>query len=333
MFGTTASIRDHLAGHNAGPVWVDDLSDTTRLEELLRQMTNDGTAVKKAEDNTGQIASSLVSPLVLSGEGFPNLRTQKAQLDRAVLLAPPSPVGRKSLHDPLQPQWADIERLHAAYPEGLSTIAGHIAQAFITEGERMLSTVGIVEPGGRFKEKMRILRFGADLLARVTGQQTWVQRVDDWCNEQMPTTENVLTLKVIPAALLSLNWPEKVAGNYGATNAVYIDAGRVYVNIPSLADWWSQKHYHRIDMRVESSDALLAQVKQVAETTVRRRSSSSGTANLRYWRLTAEASAAVLERSHGGEERQQKQEQPMAAEQTVLEGTREMDYWITPEAL
>lgn len=104
--------------HNAGPVWLDDSDhvEDDRFWELIRGTTGDATFAKKGEDRSTNVTERLTAAVVVSGEGL-NVRGQKANEERCVLLTPEDPTDRVDLRNPLRPQWESITEFRAANPD------------------------------------------------------------------------------------------------------------------------------------------------------------------------------------------------------------------------
>lgn len=221
---TYAALRDMAASHRNGIVWVDDLDDPSHLMELLRAATAGGTLAKMSEDRESVKNKTIVSPIVLSGEAL-GIGSQKALLDRAIILKVGSPTGRMSRHDPSMPQWDDVLALREQYPEGLSAVAGWLVQDALGVEPEVLALLKSLRVGtGRAGDKVAILRAGARLLdwlvspegperiAAWGGDGPHAQRVDAWVaapSAAQGTQENALTLELIPWALRKFNYPDK----------------------------------------------------------------------------------------------------------------------------
>lgn len=309
---TVAALRDYLSGNKSGIVWIDDLSDVEPLMDLLRQATGEGSVAKKGEDRTRQAQVRLVAPICLSGESLP-IRQQKALLDRAILLDVPSPTSRRSLHDPDRLQWADIIKMRTLYPD-LSCLAGwYVARALALRD--MVADLPLLVPGGaagRWGDKMAVLRLGARLLAEMTGQDHFIERVDEWVSQEYDWgNENTLTIKLLPAALQALNWPNKPlpAEDRKPATPVFVDAeGVVWFSPQLLAAWWSWYQNGRIEQRTESAEALAQQARALglggASGDARKQFwlGHDRTKRHRYWRLSGVLADVVLRRSRGESE-------------------------------
>lgn len=319
---TQAALRDYLSGNQSGVFWIDDLNSVHHLMELLRQATGDGAVSKKGEDKTSQAQVRLVSPICLSGESLP-IRSQKALVDRAVMLDVPSPTQRRSLHNPENLQWADIVKVRTTHPD-LTAYAGWYVSHALKMRDRVLEIPLLVPDGGagRWGDKMAVVRFGARMLAEFTGDDTWVERVDAWVLDQYDLgNENTLTLKVLPEALAMTNWLSRpvVADRGNPATPAFVDEQRIVWFSPmNLGQWWKQHQKGQIEVRTETADALQQQARALglggAMGSWRKQFRLQGAdrADHRpvYWRLSGDLSDIVLRRSRG--------EAPDTTQQQVL---------------
>lgn len=306
MLSTKAALRDSMSAHRSGIVWVDDADDVSHLTELLRAATGEGAMQKKGEDRTSQIEVELVAPICLSGESL-GLKSQKALVDRAVMVDVPSPTRRRSLRDPSKLQWADIVAMQQRYNQDLTCLAGTLVQEILSRAP-MVAGVSSETTGGRYGDKIATIITGAKILGDMLGDPTIEERVREWAGAQEDVgSENTLTLSLVPTALRMQDFPRapmKGDSRVPATPAWIDRDGIVWVSIPHLAEWWSWLRSGRIVVRTESEDALMEQIRLVSDGAGRKRFNLSGDKNSKsmYWPLTAEVSKAVLRRSQGGSE-------------------------------
>ena len=268
---TRAAFRDRLASHRNGPAWLDDLNDLEQYEEILRAATVEGTFAKKDENNRGNVQAQLVAPVLLSGEGGFG-EGQRAMIDRVIQIHLPDPKGRESLRTPGARQWDDILALQERYAEGgLHQFAGTLVKLALRQAGMVSLLPELRPPGnGRYADKLAVLRLGARVLAAITGDELHIKRVDDWVTDQVDTgEENVLTLKILPEALMLFGKraePERVdhAPHYGVPTPVIVKPDfdgnlAVWVNITNLAAWWKKNNHGRIQARTETPAALADQ--------------------------------------------------------------------------
>lgn len=301
---TRAALRDYMSAHQSGIVWIDDLDDTTHLMELLRQATGEGSVAKKGEDRDVNQSVQLVAPISISGEAL-SLSGQKALVDRAVQLQVGSPTSRKSLNDPRVPQWHDIVRFKERYPD-LTEFSGTIVQMALAH-EAMVEGIPALAPpqGGRFGDKIAILRFGAGLLAALTGDEEHIDRVEAWCGRAEDVgSENALTLKVLPTALRQTGWlsrPRPGDGRWPFTPVVVDENDIVWFSVGALGTWWDSFRNGRVELRTESPEALEQQARALGLPAERKRIQLFQDKNQKphFWALPAELSRMVIDRSQG----------------------------------
>lgn len=310
---TAAALRDAISSHRSGLVWIDDLSATEHLMDLLRQATSEGTTIKKGEDRHTQEAVKLVAPIVLSGEAL-DLSGQKALMDRAIMLDVPSPTERRSRHQD-RLQWDDIVDLRNKYPD-LTEAAGTLTQIALRHANLTGELKGLRTHSGRFGDKIAVVRLGARLLTEMTGDAHHIDVVDAWAdNQHNAGNENTLTMEIIPNALAQNGFPTKPSpadGRWPSTPA-FVDEGVVWFSPRSLALWWFEMKHGRVRLRTESEEALVQQAKALGlggdkgrtwgqtEIQQRRRFNLGGDRNNKqwYWSADPELSALLQARARG----------------------------------
>lgn len=306
---TKAALRDMAAAHRNGIVWIDDLDDPAYLMELLRAATSGGSLTKMGEDRESIKSAQIVSPIVISGEAL-GLGTQKALVDRAIILKAGSPVGRRSLHDPAVPQWEDILAVRAKYPEGLADLAGWFVQDSLGHADRTLTALATGRAGGsgRSADKIAVLRAGAHLLDHLIreggawlGRGMHTRRVETWLKKEMLdadglpiiNNENALTLELLPWALRHWKFPEKpLAGekSWEPDYPVFIkgwqqqssgewaffgDGPVIGFNAAGLAEAWEKSKYGRNEKRTTTEAAIRDQAKVLGLRSKRQRIANS----------------------------------------------------------
>lgn len=326
---TKAAMRDMASAHHSGIVWVDDLDDPLYLMELLRASTSGGHISKLGEDKKTLASVKLISPLVLSGESL-GISTQKALIDRAVPLEVGSPVGRRSLYDSSRPQWDDILAMKEKYPVhgshyGLADLAGWYVQEALAVEKLVVAALKRGKGGGsgRASDKDGILRAGACLLDHLCGYEGAFEdkgphyaRVHAWLKRSGradgSSSENTMTLKLIPFALRAFDWPnrpgvrtqDKLYGNLDTPVFIHIaDNGdrEIWFHPQNLADAWHLFKHGYIEKRTESYDATLAQTKALGCTRKRWRLRGVTERYLYYYCLPHRLVESVLDRSRGGD--------------------------------
>lgn len=286
---TKPVLRDLASANKSGIVWADDLDNLEPYGELLRASTSNGTASKMEADRSGIRNTQVVAPILISGEAL-GFDSQKALVDRSIVLKISSPKDRKSRHDPEAPQWDDVVSLKRQYPEsagGLSSLAGHYVQHAMANQRAALKALTSEgkKASGRHGDKLAVLRAGAMLLDSLVGhpgawegQGEHYLRVDAWCNRHGVVLEqdNALTIKLIPWALQTFDFPDEpenqLDGRFaGIKTPVFIEgdlkanqtafpgvAGgpEIWYSPSLLAEAWKRNNAGRVDVRTESQTAL-----------------------------------------------------------------------------
>ncbi len=269
---TTAALRDKVSAHRNGPVWIDDLSDVTAVQEILRQATSEGSRTKKGMDRHTQESVRLVAPIVVSGESMGAVLTEKAQRDRAVHLIAHSPTSRISLHG-AYPQWDDVQDLLRKYDGDLTRVAGSLCSMALSQSAQIRLFRELRGPAGRHNDKIGVLRVGARVLSEMTGSAKHIQIVDDWCARQIDLgQENVLSTRILPELLRGMVQTTPI----GAP-AVFVHNGVIYFNEAMVAEEWEKRHrYDRRAVSLGSIESIRAQ-RQALEIKESKRLSILGT--------------------------------------------------------
>jgi hypothetical protein len=288
---TRPVLRDYSSANQSGIVWADDLDDLTPYGELLRASTSNGVAAKMDADRTGVKDTRIVAPLFISGEALA-MDSQKALIDRAVIIGASSPKNRRSLKGDY-PQWDDVVAMRERYPEsegGLAVLAGWFVQHALAHAEDTMKVLRAEKKQhtGRAADKNAVLLAGAALLDSMCGDPgAWkgeglhFRTVREWIGHNPATTmdqDNALTLKVIPWALRAWDFPTEPvptaeAGRYaGIQGPVWVcevpgdpaeghdGYKQVWVQVAALADAWERHKNGRVDQRLETLGALRAQM-------------------------------------------------------------------------
>ncbi len=327
---TKAALRDMAAAHRNGIVWVDDLDDPAYLMELLRAATSGGSLTKMGEDRESVKNTPIVAPIVISGEAL-GLGTQKALLDRSIILKAPSPTGRRSLRDPSRPQWDDILALRERYPDGLHELAGWYVKEALNRVSETLAALKAGRTGGsgRSADKVAVLRAGARLLDSLVGHDdAWegrgphATRVERWLSggltdEQgvaISTQENALTLEVLPWALRKWKYPDKAFAGEGldmdtpvvVRKAVETDEGmlfgddiEVWFHPALVAEAWRKDHGNQVEKRTTTEAAFKDQAQALGAKSKRMKITNGGGRLAYYYKLPPEVSASVMRRAQG----------------------------------
>lgn len=244
---TFAAQRDVIAGHRNGIVWIDDMTDPAKIQDLIRQATSEGTISLRNLEKGGNLERTLRSPVFVSGEGAGSMMAEKAMRDRAVRLQVSSPKGRMSLHDPSRPQWDDVLTVMSQFggkASGLTAIAGSLLVEVLRRAPMLTALKELRPSAGRHGDKMGIIRMGARILADITGDNSHIDRVDAWVfaeDQQDEGNVNVALREIIPWALNNHHVPTSAAGMVPA----YYDTrtGCVMIHIQTLSsEWLSRNH-------------------------------------------------------------------------------------------
>lgn len=332
---TMASMRDRLASHRNGIVWIDDLDDMGNIGQLLRVTANGEMVTKKDIDNTGNVNVHMVAPLVVSGEQL-GLGDQKATMDRIILLNPPKPTGRMSQKPGREdlPQWDDIVALTSRHPlsatgGGLTVYAGSLVQAALQLVpqviDRLRSYMRVYKTrgfGGRQADKLAILQAGAWLLDRLVVTTLLADDVGEHERRviQFNTTsqavsysagdwDNRLTREILPWALREHDLPTTpigrppawVAARHSSGDDLLADDVTVWVNVSTLTDAWRDHMRGQVVARTDSRQAITDQLVRCADpSTPKPRpfdiTHGGNRQQARYRALTGEAARVVLER-------------------------------------
>lgn len=263
---TAPAFRDALAGHRNGVTWLDDVTEITDLQDIIRQLTAEGHTSKKGTDRRDTETVQLLCPLVISGEGLGSVMSEKAMRDRAISIEITSPKGRKSLKDPSRPQWDDIQEMVAKYsadgkPEGMTAVAGTLVGLVHRRAPMLAELKNLRTASGRHGDKMAIIRMGARILADLTGDPAHVERVDNWCaSQQDEGSVNYALGEIVPWFLRNNLIPKSANGHMAA----YYDqkADTVWVSASRLADAWrSRQGLSAREKQLGTEDAIRAELK------------------------------------------------------------------------
>lgn len=288
---TRPVLRDYASANRNGIVWADDLDSLEAYGELLRASTSNGTASKMEADRHGIRNTQVVAPILITGEAL-GFGSQKALLDRSVVLNINSPKGRKSRHDPDRLQWEDVQDLRAKYPKslgGFSVLTGHFVQHALGQSKQLMKALAVEarRVPGRHGDKLAVLRAGAMLLDSFVGHgDPWSgtgehsRRVAAWCSshEAALDQDNTLTIAMIPWALRAFDVPDRpervTEGRFqGLTQPVFVkgdlestfrpklggDPLEIWFSPSLLAECWARDKNGRVDPRTETRDALIQQ--------------------------------------------------------------------------
>lgn len=275
---TKASFRDALTVNRNGIIWLDDPDSVSNLEEVLRAATAEGAMTKKADDLAHNQNARLISPVTITGEAL-GFRDQKALRDRAIHLSVQSPTGRKSQRADRagESQWDDILDFKERVPD-LTEYAGTLVQMALQNSAEFARDVRTLRgtAGRRIGDAVAILRAGARLLDRLTGDGGFDDQVGHWLDEngvEDTGNENSLTLKVLPVLLEhvgQVSTPNR-ENRLGVITPVVVQEGpggeaEVWVNAPLCAEWWQRLQGGRVVERTETATAFQQQIASLGHT-------------------------------------------------------------------
>jgi hypothetical protein len=279
---TRPVLRDYSSANRSGIVWADDLDSLEPYGELLRASTSNGVAAKMDVDRSAVRNTQIVAPLLVTGETL-GMGTQKALIDRSVIINVPSPKGRQSTRGDWA-QWEDILNLTAQFPKekhGLSSLAGWYIQKALQYSDDVVKYLKEAKKKGqgRHGDKLAVLRAGAYLIERFLdlenpGEGHITAQLEIWITEQAANgwldKDNTLTTTVLPWALRTWGYPETPTSHHdiarfaGIDTPAFVKDNEIWVSIPLIAQAWARDRNHRIEQRTESEQAL----KQQAEALV-----------------------------------------------------------------
>lgn len=310
---TRPVLRDFSSVNKSGIVWADDLDDLAPYGELLRAATSGGVWAKMDIDRTSVKNTQLVNPIFITGEAL-GMSTQKALMDRSIVIDVPSPKGRKSTRGDWA-QWEDVLDLKASFPDGRHVLSGwYLQQALGLAKETVEILTEEKKKGqGRHGDKLAVLRAGAHLLEVLTGQENAYRPIlEEWITDQELNgwldKDNTLTVKLLPWALRTFGYPKAPqtteGGRFdGIDTPAFIkdteDGRELWVSIPLLAQAWSRDQNNRVEVRTESEAALKQQADALG-TEGGKAHHVVGSAH-KHWfrRINKEYTEAILNRSQG----------------------------------
>lgn len=334
---TPPAFRNRVSTARSGIVWADDLTDASKLFEIIRASTAEGRLTKSGADMDSNDGFPALAPIFLSGTGL-GLGGSAEYAERFVGPLHPPRVGDRTSLKPGregQRQYDDVVELRSQYPEdlGLSVLAGWYVEAALGHVDEYLDRMKRARSGfratGRSADKFAILAAGAWLLDQLADNGTWAQDlVAAWSRgadrAAELTGDDELTRAVIPWALrrfgagkrgellmgdrVPLRGIPPVIVEPEPEGSVLPD--RVYVNTQHLHDYRLDAHPHDPDYaRLYTAEAMGRQLGRVslgrsepgARISVSFRDLGE---RVTYAQLKPEYAEAVLARWHrsGGEE-------------------------------
>jgi len=263
LVGTAPALRNEVAATRSGIVWIDDATDPTKYQEIIRAATSEGDMTKSGNDFASNESFTLRAPLLLSGEGVA-LGDQQALRERTVMLSPSQPVDKRRSLKGDYPQWDDVVTLREEFGHDFTQLAGWYVERALALSDEYLAVLKRArgQASGRVGDKLAILAAGAWLLDELAGTGRWAQEaVASWSSAVAESTleaDNALTINVLP-------WAIRRFGERGRGDALPLFKGKpvvppvlverdgmdtltppkVYVNTALLADYWQQEHGDR----------------------------------------------------------------------------------------
>ena len=158
---TTPSLRDRIGAHRNAPVWLDDVTNSDAIYDLLRQATSGGSRIKMGADNTHLAKTRLVAPVMISGEHLGPIHQEKAMMDRFLAVELPSPAGLSTLGDG-RSRFDGLMDLRTAHQNDFTALAGNMVQLVLQRAHYVDQfREQRDERIGREADKMAVLRVGA----------------------------------------------------------------------------------------------------------------------------------------------------------------------------
>jgi hypothetical protein len=301
---TAASLRDLMSLNRSGIVWMDDITDLgpQRLE-FLRQATVEGEVTKKGgEGFVDSVTVRLVSPVLITGEGFQVIDNERAMADRVISMTVGSPTQRRSIHGDY-PQWDDIVLIQDRYPDGLGVVAGHLVQAILARAEMANDFRAYRLGSGRNSDKWAILRMAARVLDSMLDTSIHAERVDAWCMDRAKErkVEHYMITRVLPAWYMAHG--AFLPNEPSPSLAGFQKDGRLYVNLPQLARWWSREARDERELQLGSEQAMRFQAQSLGLELVTRKAAygtadnKDGRYQLRCLEIPEDLTNAIMEAS------------------------------------
>lgn len=316
--GTVPDVRQKIASTRSGFVHIDDLDEPKVVFEMLRLSTADGTKMMRSHESGYKASqhSHMTGTILLTGE-YLGLKGQKALADRIVLLELTDPTSRKSQLPGREhlSQWTDVTSLMRKYPgaHGMTVMAGTVVAEILRWLDDVEALIDETKPcPGRLGDKYAVLLAGACFVDHLLGDpKAWskkgstYERVAAWVEEDLKYAnawDNALTTEVLPWALHEYGeWgksgmeqfePIKISGKSFVTAPAFyreeaMEGGAIFIHPRTLADAWRAFMGNKVEDRVHSAAALVAQAKIVGfqEKVIKLKGSGK---TLKGWQLTGD---------------------------------------------
>jgi hypothetical protein len=316
--GTVPDVRQKIASTRSGFVHIDDLDEPKVVFEMLRLSTSDGTKMMRSHESGFKASqhSHMTGTILLTGEHL-GLKSQKALMDRIILLELTDPTNRKSQVPGREhlSQWTDVTSLMRKYPgaHGMAAMAGTVVAEILRWLDDVEALIDETKPcPGRLGDKYAVLLAGACFIDHLLGDpKAWGKkgatygRVWAWVQEDLKyanSWDNALTTDVLPWALHEYgDWaghgmtafePIKISGKSFVTAPAFyrtedMQGDAIFIHPRTLADAWRAFMGNKIEDRVHSASAFVAQAKVAGfeEKVIKNKATGK---SLKGWQLTGD---------------------------------------------
>lgn len=318
---TKATARTALGANSSGIVWFDDCDSLAGdIQELLRQAATGGDAANRDVYDLSKLqVTKFRASAAISSEGLGTFfNAQKANRDRTVAVHFPDPKDRKSKNDPNRPQWDDVTALWIdKYQGDFTQIAGSLVAAILALAPMLTELKGLNKTSSRRSQTDSLMLMGARTLARLTGDDFHIERVENWIRAQEDLgNASVIVLQVIPTLWRANMFPKVTVNasgrkaNPGLMVPVFwepddgepedSDRGTFWVSTTLMADAWRDRRDR--DARTESltnEDAIKSELTNIGCTGngIPKRMGAAG--RPRYRQVPARYSNIIRDRATG----------------------------------
>lgn len=318
---TVADLRDKLAAFRSGFLHMDDPDDLKKYGELLRVAATEGTLTKR-QDAEHSMSAHMTGGLLITGEGL-GITNQKALLDRTLTVDLPSTKGQRD--------YAHVKALWEEYGGSLTAVAGTLVAEVLRHVDEIPGLVAALrQGGGRRADGYGVVRAGARVLdwllddagdwgAAKAGEGPSAALVDSWAASELADApdeaEDFLTLTVLPWAVRQFGgeadiselsykgyrpkvWPAKIRNEHQDDTRgkePYPSGEAIYFNASELCEVWALKEGKADETRLINTNSVARQASAVG--LMKRSIKLGGAGQARYWVVTGELAATVLERA------------------------------------
>ena len=313
---TKPTARTALGANSSGIVWFDDCDGLDGdIQELLRQAATGGdTANRNVADPSKLQVTKFRASAVISSEGLGTFfNSQKANRDRMVAVHFPDPKGRMSRHNPERPQWDDVIALWIDRFDGdFTQIAGSLVAAILELAPMISELKGLNKTSSRRSQTDSLMLMGARILARLTGDDFHIDRVEQWIQAQEDLgNASVIVLQVIPTLWRAHLYPETRLASTGQRTNPGIDVpvfwdeheeggGAFWVSTTRMADAWRERRDR--DARTESltnEDAIKSELTNIGCSGTGKPMRMGSAARPRYRKIPSRYNEIIRDRALG----------------------------------